>query len=264
MTTHEKVFINYLSAISSDKESNLFPLPWNQAFVMRNYVKDTGVLIDLSQSSLSTKPWVLLYAKQFYDGNSSFIKFICNECCKTLLSLKSQQNEEIMNRQMCLHSKVCEALLNPETLDFYNQDNSNKVKILLSKSNKGKNSQSLSAVYVDEKISLLFTCGRQTRPRCSECSSIGCKCFQIYSSFLKNSSIASSTSSTDTGQDESYEDIDEPHYEDHEKPYGYNRKDILYPLYRDPEQLKMIKERKQSSFTFPNELFLPFDENVKC
>ena len=60
MTTHEKVYINYLSAISSDKESNLFPLPWNQAFVMRNYVKDTGVLIDLSQSSLSTKPWVLL------------------------------------------------------------------------------------------------------------------------------------------------------------------------------------------------------------
>ena len=106
MTTHEKVYINYLSAISSDKESNLFPLHWNQAFVMRNYVKDTGVLIDLSQSSLSTKPWVLLYAKQFYDGNCSFIKFICNECCKTLLSLKSQQNEEIMNRQMCLHSKV--------------------------------------------------------------------------------------------------------------------------------------------------------------
>ena len=87
------------------------------------------------------------------------------------------------------------------------------VEILQEKTDSSTKSQWLIAVYLDQKISLLYTTGRQTRPHCSNCKTESCKCLIFYKQKEKDSPVnLARTDSVESEAEsvESVESVDQP------------------------------------------------------
>ena len=270
MSSNNSVLLNYMSSLSANYEHSLYLLPWKNAVLVQNYFEADGNLVNLKDSK-TKNPWVLLEACQFTYKDSTFVKFVCQHCNKVLKDMNHEQHPEKLVFLLCYHSEALHHILNAEDqgYEFPPENNPNDLKQLSMKNDlkKATFNQTLIAVLQENKISTLFTLGRQSRPRCSKCVSDACKCIQYYNKYCKDISIQSDTSSDSTDSKSSTSkstDDNNHHWSDRDSNMGYNFAQIKYPLYSDPSQSEMIDLRKSPSFSFPSELYPPFDPSIKC
>ena len=119
-----------------------------------------------------------------------FCVYSCEKCCPEILNLNLNQKHQSFESLVCHHSKVVSELVNLDIFNFpsslldlqkYRTENKDDdVEILQEKTDSSTKSQWLIAVYLDQKISLLYTTGRQTLSRCSNCKTESCKCLIFY------------------------------------------------------------------------------------
>ena len=271
--------VNYLSEVSADRENNLFLLKWRNTVILKD-CDDDGHLLDVTKTK--TNPWIKLTARQFYNDQTIFSIFSCEKCCPEVLKLNVQQKPEKFPQILCRHSKVVSELI-PNTKALFNfpdtindlinykvEDNDDEVDVLLEKKDRSTKSQWLIAVLLDQKVSVLFTTGRQTRPRCSKCRTESCKCVIFFKRKGKEAPTPLSRTDSVESQPESILDNfdnspEKPiHYEDRDANYGYNFTEIKYPFNRDPAQAEMVDIRRNKDFVLPEELIPEFDEHKRC
>ena len=235
MTSVDPALLNYISSLSANFEESVFKLPWKNSYLIKNFNKSDGNLVNLKDSKIS-RPWLLLEASSFTFKDNSYVKYIC-ECNKVLKDMKKEQDPLKLWSVLCFHAKALEHIISTENEghEFPPEKHPNDLKVLMTKKEPKKASlnQTVIAVLQDNNISTLYTLGRRSRPRCSKCSSEGCKCLQYYDKYVKDTSINSDTSSSskdETSSTVSDENIAH-HYTDRDANYGYNFTDIKYPLH---------------------------------
>ena len=160
---NQNSLINYLCEISADTENNLFVLKWNNSVVVKDCDND-GQLINVTRSR--SNPWIRLTAKPFYDDKMYCI-FSCEKCCPDILNLNLQQKHQSFKSLLCHHSKVVSELVNQEIFNFPSslhdlqkyrvEAKEDDLDILQEKTDSSTKSQWLIAIYLDHKISFLFT-----------------------------------------------------------------------------------------------------------
>ena len=275
---NQNSLINYLCEISADTENNLFVLKWNNSVVVKDCDND-GRLINVTRSR--SNPWIRLTAKPFYDDKMYCI-FSCEKCCPDILNLNLQQKHQSFKSLLCHHSKVVSELVNQEIFNFPSslhdlqkyrvEAKEDDLDILQEKTDSSTKSQWLIAIYLDHKISFLFTTGRQTRPRCSKCKTESCKCLIFYKRKKKEGKteeVPANLARTDSVESQAdspdFDENEKPaHYEDRDANYGFNFTRIKYPLIRDPDQNKMKITRERDDFSLPAELIPAFNDQLRC
>ena len=222
------LLVNYLSEISADKEQSFFILKWKNNIIVKD-CDDDGHLIDLSKSVSS--PWVQLTAKPFFD-QTIFCIYSCEKCCPEILNLSVHQRKDSFKNIVCHHSKIVKELI-PDPVQTFNfptllsdilkykaDQKDDDIEICQMKEGKGTKSQSLIAVLLNDKVTHLFTAGKQTRPRCSSCKTDSCKCLKFFNKYTKENPTptltraASTESHTDSAPDSDDLDLTSLHYED--------------------------------------------------
>ena len=65
-------------------------------------------------------------------------------------------------------------------MNYKVEDKDDEVDVLLEKEDRSTRSQWLVAILLDQKVTVLYTTGKQTRPRCSKCKTESCKCLLFF------------------------------------------------------------------------------------
>ena len=122
-----------------------------------------------------------------------------------------------------------------------------KVDIIHRRTDTTTKSQELALVFIKEKISLIWTQGRQLTPNCSLCSSRKCVCVRLWNSKINPKEKDSPRDDLTNDNDDDTEEVtDKIHYKNINNRYGYNKKTITIPLVDDPIQLRALETRTES------------------
>ena len=176
--------INYLANVSTNKDFNFSILKWNNSVVLRN-CDANGQLISLNKPS-NVDPWLLLTMKPFVNKDEIYPVFACSSCSPSILRMSLEQEPSGFAPLTCAHSKVVSSLF-PNSLEKFEVSNSVKnvkasykslgndeVAPIHSLESTGSDRQNLISVFIDGEVSLIYTVGKQTIPRCSRCNSKNC------------------------------------------------------------------------------------------
>ena len=265
ITLKDQKLINYLTEISASMEYNLHLVGWNNTVILRNCT-EAGALVDLADSKQQITPWVQLTFKDFTFKSKQYGIFACMACCSNILTMSIEQNPEEFKDILCDHSKVVAALVDAQKLKDHKVDDKDTVKIIHEKTGKGSKSQHLIVVYLKKEVTFLYTKGKQTTPRCSTCSCFNCKCFQHYKKFIKCDKSQEAIEIETENKDHDSGEVDEEptHYLQRDANMGYNVSQIKYPLFLDPQQNKMCKQRQEPDFDFPAVLYPEYNPETVC
>ena len=146
------------------------------------------------------------------------------------------------------------------------------VEIVHTKEDNSTRSQHLALVILKNKVSLLYTTGKQRTPTCSSCSSVFCQCVRAWKTKLTTATTQFNIQENNRNNslnDDSLENVnndiddcpkeDEAHYNQKDTRYGYNETEITFPLYSCPYQKSLIERKQKGSFNLPEALIPKFD-----
>ena len=74
MTSVDPALLNYISSLSANFEESVFKLPWKNSYLIKNFNKSDGNLVNLKDSKIS-RPWLLLEASSFTFKDNSYVKY---------------------------------------------------------------------------------------------------------------------------------------------------------------------------------------------
>ena len=198
-------------------------------------------------------------------------------------NLNTNQSSQNLTRMLCHHAKVGANIIrdfsNPFALDGWleltegedgEEEKKVQVDIIHTKVDKSTKSQHLAVVCIKNKISLLYTTGKQITPTCSSCSSVNCNCVRAWKSFCKEQEVKEHNHDKDVdGDNDDKGDKDdipsEPaHYLRKDDQYGYNETRIMFPLYSCPQQKRIIDQKQAGTFSLPPVLIPKYDPLKVC
>ena len=281
----------------SDSEWNFYLSPWGGA-IIKNCWSDGKLLefpnirgLEMFEKENRKQFWIYLKLKIFqFNVNELFGVYICPECpsMKGTQELQVNQEPEIINQRLCLHSRVVSmkigdwrrywsVSLSPSDLLFNVIPNEDcNYKIFIPKSSP---SPFLAGLVLDNSVSLLYCATkRQDTPFCSQCTTRKCHHHWKVLAFVESETGPSGDSTEEAEQDD-YEPTHEEDEEDGDfnghymtkppnhvraKLYGYNFEDIIYPFSDSPEQQQVWLERVAGDVRIPDRLEPVFNINNRC
>ena len=272
--------IRYVHAISQDQDNLIHHLRDDKVLIIRN-ADDQGNLMDTKLAKhhyTNKKPWVQIRIKDFKENKVTYEVPVCESCCPELIDCGEDQNYIDICKQMCIHSRVAGHIVRCFSNPMYLQNwltltadeddgKEQKVEIFLRKESTRTTSQHLACVLDKDKVFLLNTTGRQMTPSCSGCHSPNCQHIRLWRKKLveEDTQEKGVVTPDDDPKDNSLNN-NRPvaHYLDRETQYGFNYKEIMFPFNRCENQKEILKSRSEPGYSFPTELFPPFDPEKTC
>ena len=257
--------INYLCNINSDLNFNCKYVRDRKVIVLRN-CDTSGNLIDLKTSAkyLSNKPWVLLIVREFSINSQKTPVPICKECNDSVEFLSTNLSLELLSQHLCIHSRVSANLIRDFDTAWHldgalnlspYDDEKDRVEIFHCRENSSVRSQTLALVFRKQKISLIYSSGRQITPSCSSCTAK--QCILWLWKFENDRHVASKNDSPiNTNKEPVHYFLQESHY--------HNNTPIVYPLQNCPHQREIIEAKEEGSFCLPYDIIPIYDDNNVC
>ena len=103
-------------------------------------------------------------------------------------------------------------------------------------------------------------------PSCSGCHSPNCQHVRLWRKKLAEEDTKETEVVNEDDPKDNSLNNDRPsaHYLDRDVQYGYNKKDIFFPFNRCENQIKILNDRLEPGYSFPDELYPPFDPEKTC
>ena len=187
--------INYLCNVNSDLNFNCKFVCDRKVIVLRN-CDISGNLIDLKTPAkyLDCKPWVLLSVREFEVYGLQTPVPICHVCNDSIDSIATKQTLEMLAEHICHHSRVAANLIRDFDCCWHldgalqlfpdEEDDKTRVEIFHVREGSSTSSQTLALVFRKDKISIIYSTGRQITPVCSSCTASKCVCLRLWKSEL--------------------------------------------------------------------------------
>ena len=270
--------VHYLANICQNQDENIHLWREEQCVVIRN-CDELGSLLDLKLPKtrfVNNDPWILINVRNFTDplSKTEYQIPICSLCNPELSSFSAEQNYTDIRGMLCHHSRISGSIIRDFKSCFWmdgwltwegeeETSKASKVKIFLTKKDKSTKSQTLALTKIKEKKSVLFTVGKMTTPQCSVHSSAKCPCIKLLEHKRKADDTAEEAPN-DAPEDNSTDEKVAQHFLDNDEDLGYNRKDIAFPLKRDPALKAVLDRRTNGQIDLPEEMIPDPDYSRLC
>ena len=296
--------VSYYHHIAHHRSDLLHKVPWGGAIIrncspsgeLLNFriARDFEVFHKETNMDL----WLLLSLKVFRHDGSLYGVYCCPQCNSMAGTeqLSIDQDPQNILPRLCMHSRVASTILDDwRTIwDVEINDDDRVARIICNEEIKlhtflkqRVDQCLLAAVRTSDKIAVLYTVTtRQTTPICSACVTKKCPHYYYHKKNSKKerpqfqSSVAGHPEEqcdcddddsvhegedTDVGVNKKHDNYwDSLPEREHQKMYGYNFKEIPFPIKDDKTFQSKYLQRLQGNHNFPDKLIPEFVPESKC
>ena len=227
----------------------------------------SGILIDLKTPAkyLESKSWVILSVREFEVYGKQTPVPICHNCNDSIESISTKQTLEMLSEHICNHSRIAANLIRDFDCCWHldgalqlspDEVEKNRVDIFHIREGSSTSSQTLALVFRKDKMSIIYSTGRQITPVCSSCTATKCVCLRLWKLEMDKNVVSSNTQSEDESK--------KPHHYFLQDTSYPNDSPIPYPLQSCSIQREIIKSKESGTFSLPSELIPTYDDQKRC